>query len=305
MDEVKGVIFDIQRFSVHDGPGIRTSVFMKGCPLSCIWCHNPEAIEAAPEIAYYGDKCSGCGCCAAVCPNNCHGTACDNERKFSRENCIRCGKCAEACVYQAVTVTGKTVTAAEVIETVKKDELFYQNSGGGMTLTGGEPFFQPVFALELLKLAKQNGLHTCVETCGAVSFEILNEAACCTHIFLYDVKETCADKHFEFTGAGNGIILENLFKLDALNVEIILRCPIIPELNDNEDHFINIGKLADQTKNAKEIHIQPYHPLGISKSKAIGKQPRYPNSQITSKETTVAWAAEIQKHTVKPVLLLQ
>jgi pyruvate formate lyase activating enzyme len=298
--EVQGIIFDIQRFSLHDGPGIRTNVFLKGCPLDCAWCHNPESKDPKPEIAYYPGKCVLCGACATVCPEKLQRAG-QGGRTFSREGCRRCGACAEACVTGALALIGRSISAGEALEEVKKDEAFYRNSGGGMTVSGGEPFFQSRFTLALLRLAKESALHTCVETSGAASFEILREAAALTDLFLYDFKETGAERHRNFTGVSNTAIVENLEKLDGLGARTVLRCPLIPGCNDREEHFRGIGALAGRLRNLGGIEIEPYHPLGISKALSIGKAARHTDTAIPPRETAEAWAAALRSFTSVPV----
>jgi pyruvate formate lyase activating enzyme len=300
--DVSGLVFNIQRFSLHDGPGIRTTVFLKGCFLDCIWCHNPESKDSEPELAYYPDKCVLCGACAAVCPEKLHrfpGAA----HVFIRVGCTRCGACAGACVTGALSLIGRKLTAGEALAEVMKDEPFYANSGGGMTISGGEPFYQSGFTLALLRLARQSGLHTCVETCGAVSFETLREAAVVTDLFLYDYKETDTEKHKSFTGLSNKGIFENLEKLDALGSRIALRCPIIPGCNDREDHFRGIGAAANRLRNLTRIELEPYHPLGISKAAGIGKAAQFTDTGIPSKEISAAWAEAVRGYTSVPVFV--
>ncbi|MDR0669829.1 MAG: glycyl-radical enzyme activating protein [Treponema sp.] len=298
--EVRGFIFDIQRFSLHDGPGIRTNVFLKGCPLDCIWCHNPESKDPDPEIAYYPDKCVLCGACAAACPEASQRVE-QGGHTFSRETCTRCGACAEACLTGALALIGRSVSAGEALEEVKKDEAFYRNSGGGMTISGGEPFFQSGFTLALLRLARESGLHTCVETGGAVPFDGLREAAAVTDLFLYDVKETAAEKHRNFTGVSNELIVNNLEKLDGLGARTVLRCPVIPGCNDRDDHLRGIAAIAGRLRNVTGIEIEPYHPLGISKALSIGKPSRHTDTTMPPKETARAWADVVQACTSVPV----
>jgi len=226
------------------------------------------------------------------------------ERRYVRDNCARCGKCAESCYSNALTTIGEYVAAGAVIAEVKKDDAFYQTSGGGVTLSGGEPFFQPAFALALLKLAKSEGLHTCADTCGAVDYAVLEEAADYTDMFLYDVKETDPVRHTEHTGVSNERILENLFKLDAAGARIALRCPIIPGVNDREDHFKNIGGLANRLKHVTGVDVAPYHPLGISKADAVGKPAAHRDAALPPKQTAEHWAASIQKYTSVKVTVL-
>jgi pyruvate formate lyase activating enzyme len=298
--EIPGIVFDIQRFSLHDGPGIRTNVFLKGCFLDCPWCHNPESKDAEPEIAYYPDKCVICGACAGACPQKLHRFG-EAGHLYIRKGCTGCGACAKACVTGALDLIGRTLTAGEAFEEVKKDEPFYRNSGGGMTVSGGEPFYQSGFTLALLRLAKERGLHTCVETSGAASFETLREAAAVTDLFLYDLKETDAEKHRVFTGLSNAVIFENLQKLDDSGARTVLRCPIVPGCNDREDHFRGIGVAANRLKNVAGIEIEPYHPLGISKAASIGKPARHADMALPPRETVNAWAEAVRTYTTVPV----
>ena len=302
-ENVRGFIFDIQRFSIHDGPGIRTNIFLKGCPLNCAWCHNPESVDRGREIAYYPSKCGFCGACASVCPAGLHSFPETGGHAYLRDGCSRCGKCAEACVYGALSSIGRDITAGEALAEVKKDQPFYDTSGGGLTLSGGEPFYQPDFTLALLRLAKGEGLHACVETSGAVSRQILEAAACFTDIFLYDIKETSSERHRRITGAPNELITENLEALNALGASIVLRCPIIPGLNDYEGHFQKLGELADKLVNVRQIDIEPYHPLGLSKSEAIGKTARHADAKMPAAELSEKWAETLRNYTSAPVCI--
>jgi len=305
LGDTKGIIYNIQRFSIHDGPGIRTTVFMKGCPLKCVWCHNPESIEKKPEIAYYQEKCICCGACTSRCPLKLHATNI-HEHIFTREGCTLCGSCTQACHSKALEIIGRELTATEVLFDVKKDEAFYRSSGGGMTLSGGEPLLQPNFTLALLMLAKNDGLHTCVDTCGAIDYEILCKVAEFTDIFLFDIKETNTLRHKEYTGVSNEVIIENLKKLDKLcekNTKIVLRCPIIPGLNDNEAHFANLYALTNQARKIDHIDIVPYHPLGVSKWSAIDKKPRHSDTSMPSEKSVANWVEFMQRNTQIPVLV--
>lgn len=297
---MEGTIFNIQKFCINDGPGIRTTVFFKGCPLSCLWCHNPESKSTRPELFYDIRKCIGCGGCATVCPAGCHSFT-DTEHLFDRTACRRCGSCAEICPTQALEIAGYRITAEEALKEVMKDEVFYRNSGGGMTLSGGEPMFQPEFARCLLTLAKQKGLHTCMETCGYAAWEDYASVLPLVDLFLFDYKLTDPQLHRQYTGVSQTRILENLFNLDAQGAKTVLRCPIIPTVNDTPDHFAGIAATANRLRNVQEIHIEPYHPLGSSKSDLLGKTYGLPELGFPENETVESWIAQVQAMTAIPV----
>lgn len=245
---MKGTIFNLQRFSIYDGPGIRTTVFLKGCPLRCAWCHNPESQSIKPEIMFYSEKCIGCG--------RCDGIALDD----TSFHCLNGAR--EAC--------GKTVSSDEIIAEVVRDKVFYDNSGGGLTLSGGEPLLQFDFSMVLLQSAKENGIHTAIETCGFVKPEYIEKIAGYTDLFLYDYKETDSDLHKKFTGQGNELIISNLRLLDSINKPVILRCPIIPGYNDRAEHFAAIGNIVNELDNILRVEVEPYHPLGEYKYACLG-----------------------------------
>jgi pyruvate formate lyase activating enzyme len=298
--KLKGVVFDIQKFSIHDGPGIRTTVFLKGCPLDCLWCHNPESKKDAPEISFIPEKCVLCGYCVSVCPNGCHAIS-QNGHSFDRSKCQKCGKCAAECYAKAIEVIGREMTAAEVMDEVMKDLPFYQTSGGGMTVSGGEPMRQFEFTKALLKDAKEKGLHTCVETSGFAPAERYAEICPLTDIFLYDHKESDPARFKELTKASLDVVLSNLALIDSLGAKTILRCPVIPGLNDSPERLAHIAETANKLKNIIEINILPYHPLGISKSSRIGVKCLWEEKNFPEKDAAAAWAAAVQKQTKVPV----
>ena len=264
----RGRIFDIQRFCLQDGPGIRTAVFFKGCPLHCAWCHNPESWERVPELLYRATACVGCGACAAVCSAGAHRM--ENGHAFDRALCTNCGACADACPTGALETCGREATVSEVLTTVLRDRAFYREEGG-MTVSGGEPFLQTDFLLALLQAAKAEGIHTAVETSGATSAEALLAAAEHTDLFLYDCKLAPGEAHRRFTGVDGVQLHENLRVLDAHGAKSILRCPIIPTVNDHAAHFAYIAELAASLANVTAVHIQPYHATGLSKAASLGK----------------------------------
>ena len=288
----KGIIFNIQKFSVNDGPGIRTTVFMKGCPLRCLWCHNPESNGIKPDLLFSDKKCSLCGGCVAACPNQCHSIEI-GKHLIDRTKCTACGKCVEACPVEALELAGYTTSVAEVIDEVLKDHLFYETSGGGMTLSGGEPMYQFEFALQFLKAAKAEGLHTCIETCGFAKPEHYRAISEYVDIFLFDYKLTDSQLHMQYTGVDNRLILQNLRMLDNMGCNIILRCPIIPTINDTYKHFAGIAKAANSLKHIQQIHIEPYHPLGSDKMNKLGKNYALEELAFPSNETVQGWIDEI------------
>jgi len=291
-----GIAFDIKKFAIHDGPGIRTTVFLKGCPLKCIWCHNPESIEPSPEIFYSPDKCIGCMTCFRVCPNHCH-TLQEQTHVYARERCVRCGACTSECYAEALELIGRVRSVEDIIAEVLQDEPFYETSHGGMTISGGEPMFQFGFTRELLRSAKEKRLHTCLDTSGIAPFDRYRHLLELTDIFLYDLKETDPEKHLKYTGVPNALILDNLIQIDACGSQIILRCPIIPGLNDREDHFAEIAAWANRLRHVLEVNVLPYHPLGTSKNERIGKSAALKKLSFPEENTVNSWIQFIQKGT--------
>lgn len=293
---MNGTIFNIQKFCVNDGPGIRTTVFLKGCPLRCIWCHNPESKKTAPEMFYNAQKCVKCGRCAKACDKVCHEFS-DDVHLYDREKCAVCGKCAEVCPTEALETAGYEISVEDALRDVLKDKVFYDNSGGGMTVSGGEPMLQFDFTLSLMKAAKEAGLHTCMETCGYAPEERYLEIAPYVDIFLFDYKITDPEKHRECTGVTNELILSNLRMLDGAGSKIILRCPIIPTVNDTEEHLSAIAKLANSLSNVLEINIEPYHPLGSGKSEMLGREYALQGLGFPEEETVKGWIERVKRET--------
>lgn len=285
-----GAVFNIQRFCVQDGPGVRTAVFLKGCHLRCAWCHNPESNRVLPEIMFDGAKCIGCGACVSVCQNH----VMDGGRHvFLRENCVGCGKCVAECFAGAIELCGREMSPQEVMDTVLRDRDFY-GAEGGMTITGGEPLLQGKFTLELAKLAKKNGIGVCIETSGDGDAALIREIAGYTDIFLYDIKALDGETHKKYTGVSNRRILENLRALDKLGAKIILRCPIIPGVNMTDTHFSGIADLCNELKNVLEAQLEPYHPLGVTKNQRLGRESAYANPEFLPREDVEKMAEKIR-----------
>ena len=263
-----GIIFNIQKFSVHDGPGIRTTVFFKGCPLRCLWCHNPESQNTKKEMLYDRKKCVLCRTCEEVCPEK--AIRLENDRMVTdMDKCTFCGKCVTYCMYEARDIAGKEYTVDEVVKVVLQDKVFYKQSGGGVTVSGGEPLMQIDFVEELLRRLKEEGIHTAVDTCGAVSFEVLERAAKYTDLFLYDIKLMDDQKHREYIGASNKLINDNLIKLSKIHNNINIRMPIIEGVNADDSHIEEALRLIKDL-NIEKINLLPYHDFAKHKYYKLG-----------------------------------
>ena len=252
-------IFDIQRASFVDGPGIRTTVFFKGCNLRCAWCHNPESQSAKTEMLFYKNRCTGCGKCKEKCPN-------------SLEKCDFCGKCVLFCPHDAREICGKEYTVDDVMREVLKDKAIYENSGGGVTFSGGECMLQIDFLEEVLKKCKEQGIHTAVDTAGHVPTEYFERILPHTDLFLYDIKCFDEEKHKKYTGVGNELILSNLKKLISLGAKIWIRIPVIPGVNDTLSEMKKIKSFIDSSGGVEKIELLPYHAMGEHKYSALGKE---------------------------------
>ena len=290
---VTGNVFDIQRFSIHDGPGIRTTVFVKGCPIRCVWCHNPEGIDAEPVLSFLPNKCIGCGYCLRTCRQSVHRIV-DGVHQLDRSECEACGRCTEECYAGALELVGREVTVGEALDEVLRDRPFYETSGGGMTLSGGEPTMQIEFSAELLEAAKGEGLHCCVETCGHCSYEDLDRIRPAVDLFLYDYKATNDERHRELTGVSNALVIENLRKLHDDGSAIVLRCPIIPGTNDCDEHFEGIAALAGELPHLSGVELMPYNPLGESKVDRMGFDAAgRPRPDTPEQEAIAGWISRL------------
>ncbi len=268
----KGMIFDIKRYAIHDGPGIRSTVFFKGCSLQCQWCHNPEGIQASPEIFLRNEKCpSECRFCISACPNRAisrkKGTI---EVDMSR--CDLCSECEDACVYGALEIIGQEVSADEVMTELEKDDLFYEESQGGVSFSGGEPFEQPKFLKTLLDKSKLMDLHTTVDTCGNFNPKYLTDIDGNVDLFLFDLKMIDNKKHIQYTGKSNKQILANLKQLTTNGHQVAIRIPLIAGINDDEKNIEETVKFLKTLNHIEQINLLPYHSGGCLKQKRLGKK---------------------------------
>ena len=292
---IQGTIFNIQRHSIHDGPGIRTIVFFKGCPLACLWCSNPESQGFEPELFLDPEKCIACGACAEVCPEGAVTKSGEGELLlYRRELCTACGRCAEVCYAGARRVEGLTVSAREVLAEVLKDAAFFSRSGGGITLSGGEPLAQPRFAAELLRLSREEGLHTAVETAGHVPWENFETVLDLVDLFLYDLKHHDPEKHFAGVGAGNGLILENLQELSFRSARVVIRVPVIPGYNDRPEDLLAPAEIALRF-GIEELHFLPVHRYGSGKYRLLGKTDPMPAAEKAGIVGTVNDTRELRE----------
>lgn len=263
-------VTDIQRGCTHDGPGLRTTVFLKGCPLRCKWCHNPETQHRGKELYYRPVKCIGCLKCAHVCPEGCHQNA-EGLHSFDPTRCIHCMACTQVCPGGALEPVSKTMELEEVVEAVLADRVFYRNRGG-LTVSGGEPTVQKDGLLALLAAVKAEGIHTCLETCGFFPESLVPELCKLVDLFLFDVKDTDPARHSENTQADLGRILHNLRKLDELGAQTVMRCLLIPDVNLNEAHAAALADLFESLSHCRHMELLAYHPYGLSKSQQLGRE---------------------------------
>lgn len=259
---MKGKILNIKRFEIHDGDGLRTTLFLKGCPLRCKWCHNPESLSPKAELGFYADKCARCGDCVSVCEYGAHSMK-DGAHIFDRTKCVACGKCENECTYGALIFYGECVTPSEILPKLLEDKEFYENSGGGVTVSGGEPLLQADFSAELFKLLKENGVNTALDTCLFASRENLMKLVPYTDTFLVDIKAFDRDVHRALTGQYNDIILDNIRYLNSIGKPMEIRIPYVP--NQNAGEIEKIAEFISTLRSVKGVRVLPYHSLSSTK----------------------------------------
>ena len=297
-----GRIFDIQRFSIHDGPGIRTTVFLKGCPLHCLWCGNPESMSPRPLLSYVCERCIACGACIEACQAGAFSADTTGKAVLDRTRCNNCGDCAAQCDPQALELVGRYATVEEVLTVVLRDQDYFKASGGGLTLSGGEPLQQPDFVEALLCEAKAEGLHCCVETSGYAGWNDLRRLLAVVDLWLYDFKEVDSSRHAEFTGVPNSLILANLRRLHAAGAQILLRCPMIPEHNARREHLDGIAALARELPRLQGVELLAYYDLWRAKLKRFGLESRLPESvQPPDRSTVNSWKEYLRRRGVQVV----
>ena len=295
-------IADLRRLTIHDGPGTRDTVFVKGCPLHCLWCHNPESISAKPQILFRRNLCIACGDCASVCPTKSHSLQ-DGRHLFDRTLCASCGKCADACLNGALTLCGKRSTADDVFRSLLKDKEFFTLSNGGVTISGGEPLLYPDFTLSLFTLLHGAGIHTALDTCGAVPFSAFDTVLPETDMILYDLKGMNPERHRCNTGQDNSLILNNLSMLGSGTVPIEIRMPIVPRYNDAPEDITAAGRFLATLSAVTRIRLLAYHSMARDKYAMCGRTDTMPEVESPSHEHLAKMAAVIHKESGKPVVL--
>ena len=288
-EDAEATVFNIQRYSIQDGPGIRTTVFLKGCPLRCAWCSNPESQNSGPEVVHRDSLCTKCARCVELCSEQAISLV-EGKVHINRETCSNCGRCVTVCDAGALKLFGESLSARSVFKQIEKDAEFYRESGGGVTVSGGEPLSQAPFVAALFQLCQAKGIETCVETSGYASQQALEKVAPFTSLFLFDVKLSRAASHQEWTGRSNQLILSNLKRAVASGKEVIMRIPLIPGINDSEEELRELAIIAlDYLKEPRKVNLLPYHRFGMGKYQMLDRS--YDLSELVSQKD-----AELQKH---------
>lgn len=294
MTELQGMIFDIRKFSLHDGPGIRTTVFFKGCPLSCWWCHNPESQSAAQELMLWNARCTQCGSCLPSCPLNAIDRW-DGQVMTNRQTCIVCASCMDACSNDARQVVGSKITVDAVMREVERERPFYEESGGGVTFSGGEPLAQRTFLAACLRRSKELEIHTAVDTSGYTPWDFLDGLRADVDLFLYDLKVMDEIRHREMTGVGNSLILRNLRKLSERGHRIIVRVPVIPGVNDDAENMERLAEFTSSLPNLERVDLLPFHQTAAGKYQRLDKLNHLPDLQQPSGEHMIEIAHTLER----------
>lgn len=266
-----GHIIDIKKFTLHDGPGIRSTVFLKGCPLRCVWCHNPEGLEKKISLWYFENKCIKCHKCISACPNNALSVSEKPHIAINKEKCTNAGKCVEVCPTTALCFDGKEVSSQDVVKVLVEDKAFYQQSGGGITISGGDPLYQSDFSLEILKASKRENIHTAIETCMYSKREVLEKFIDCVDLFIVDLKLFDSSDHEKCTGVRNEIIKSNFKYLVSQKADILVRIPLIPGITATKENIKSISAFVNNTNKSVSIELMNYNPLAENKYRLMGK----------------------------------
>lgn len=280
-----GMVSDIQRFSLHDGPGIRTNVYLKGCNLHCGWCHNPETISGAAQIQFFSSRCIGCGKCVEACRYGALRIDGDGPRVFEAESCVGCGACAKECMPRAMVLNGQRMDVDEVMEQVRIDAPYYRRSSGGLTVTGGEPLMQPEFTLALLKSAQAEGFSAAIETNLSLPWMIIEPIAQCCDLIMFDIKTMDTHVHQHWTGQGNETVLHNAKRLNQMGIPFIVRTPLIPGVNDQEEDIVQIARFVKDLENLSYYELLPYNPLAHIKFNELGMAYGFAGTKTQDKST--------------------
>jgi pyruvate formate lyase activating enzyme len=293
--ETIGLVFDIKKYAIHDGPGIRTTVFFKGCPLQCLWCHNPESWQNQAELGFRESRCVGCGQCAEACPREAISLV-ENRPVTDAQKCILCGRCVDICLAGARQIIGLKMTVSQVIAEVERDVIFYDQSGGGVTFSGGEPLMQPDFLLALLNRCRALNIHTAVDTSCYAEPEIAESAAERADLFLCDLKHMNNEMHERFTGVGNNLILENIRRVSQAGKKIIIRIPVIPGFNDDAANIEATGKFTASLPGVGRIDILPFNRGGLEKSARLMGDIKSMRTETPDEEQMSSIAEKLSKY---------
>ncbi len=298
MEQLTAIVLDVQRFSLDDGPGIRTTVFLKGCNMHCSWCHNPESFKPKPQLYYIADKCINCQKCMLNCPNDVHRFV-GQKHLIDFNNCKLCSKCVEQCPTTALAIYGKKMTVDQVVTIVLKDINYYRNSKGGVTFSGGEATLNYDFIVACMQKLRSYGVHIGLETNAAITSEKLIALNQYVDLFLIDFKHYDDTKHIKYTKLGNEQVKKNISKLSKVNAIIRLRCPIIPGVNDSDQHFLEIARLVKTEKAIKSFELLAYHSTGVSKWTSLGLEYLHENLSTVDEKQLLCWKAKVNDYILK------